>query len=66
MISFNSNIKQSGLFANVNKKLIEFDQDHLHHLTIDKCNDTAEDLKRMFGDVRVRERERESSIYNLI
>lgn len=54
MIGINSNGKQDGLFANVNKKLIEFDQDHLHHLTIDKCNDTAEDLKRMFGDVRVR------------
>lgn len=38
------------LFANVNKKLLEVDHDHMHHLLIQKNHDN---LKRTFGDVRV-------------
>ena len=39
------------LFANVNKKLLEVDHDHMHHLLIQKNHDN---LKRTFGDVRVK------------
>lgn len=49
MLTFNHKENEK-LFANVNKNLSDFEHDHLHHLLLNKSQN---DLKSMFGDVRV-------------
>lgn len=48
--------KRAGTFSNVNKNLLIFENDHLHHLLLNK---SQHDFKNMFGDVKV------SQIYKL-